>query len=198
MADIDTLIGVHLKPRCMRVRDWEDIVSDVVESNVNPEYWRAVAGTREHGVGEDLYLGHPDAGLYHLKTYAKNPFNVKGVGTQVARRLDDEIGSHLPEDSAARFAVQQPPRSEADAKKKARRIEETIRTHADAPTSPDALFDDLMAAIESPAYGPMDYDVSDRPAGLSELSTTFKDAENLLDTELETLIEEDEINKGFL
>lgn len=182
----------------MRVRDWEDIVSDVVESSVDPEYWRAVAGTRAGGVGEDLYLGHPNAGLYHLKTYAKNPFDVKGVGTQVARRLDDEIGSYLPEDTPARFAVQQPPQDEADAKLKARRIEETIRAHSDAPTTPDDLFDDLMDAIESPAYGPMEYDLSDRPDGLAELSSTFEEAEELLDAELEDLIAADEIDRGFL
>lgn len=182
----------------MRVRDWEDIVSDVVDSNGNPEGWRAIAGTRSQGVGEDLYLGHPQAGLYHLKTYAKNPFDVKGVGTQVARRLDDEIGAYLPDKTDARFAVQQPPRDADEAQSKARRIEETINAHADVPTTPDALFDDLMEAIESPAYGPMQYDLSDRPDSLRKLSKTFEDAEELLDAELETLIEADEINKGFL
>ena len=96
----------------MRVRDWQDVVRDVVDSGVDPEGWRAVAGDRSHGVGEDLYIGHPSAGVYQIKTYAKNPFQVRGVGSQVARRLDDEIGSYLPRESAGgRFAVQSPPRT---------------------------------------------------------------------------------------
>ena len=91
----------------MRVRDWDDIVADVVESGAEPEGWRAVAGDRANGLGEDLYLGHPNSGVFHLKTYAKNPFEVHGVGTQVARRLDDELGTFFPESSdTSRFAVQ--------------------------------------------------------------------------------------------
>lgn len=45
----------------MRVRDWQDIVSDVVDSDADPDDWRAVAGDRASGLGEDLYLGHPGA-----------------------------------------------------------------------------------------------------------------------------------------
>nr|WP_254663134.1 hypothetical protein [Haladaptatus sp. W1] len=108
--------------------------------------------------GEDLYLGHPNAGLYHLKTYAKNPYQVRGVGTHVARKLDDEIGSYLPEKDFrdGRFAVRnseekRPDENEMEAR--AKRVEETIKAHADAPTSGADLFDDVMEALESPASG---------------------------------------------
>jgi flagellar capping protein FliD len=30
-------------------------------------------------------------GAFQLKTYAKNPFQVEGVGAQVARSIDDEL-----------------------------------------------------------------------------------------------------------
>lgn len=181
----------------MRVREWRDIVEDVVDSDVDPEGWRAVAGTRAHGIGEDLYLGHADAGMYHLKTYAKNPFEVKGVGTQVARNLDDEIGSYLPQKTGGRFAVQPVPRDEQDAETKANRLEETIKAHADAPTTPGDLFDDMMEVLESPAYGPMEFDLDDRSEDLDELSTTFEDAEEVLEMEFEDLLEDDEIGRGF-
>lgn len=182
----------------MRVRDWQDIISDVIEQDVDPDGWQGVSGSRKRGVGEDLYLGHPRAGLFHLKTYAKNPYSVRGVGTQVARKLDDEIGEYLPDDSAARFAVQQAPSDESDAKTKAKRLEETVKAHASAPTSPDDLFTDMMEAIDSPAYGPMEFELSDRPDGLSSLSSTFEEAEDLLETEFEEIIEQDDINRGFL
>ena len=94
----------------MRVRDWEDVVEDVVSSSGHPDDWRAVAGDRASGVGEDLYLGHPSAGVFHLKTYAKNPYEVRGVGTQVARKVDDGLADFLPteDEAGGRFAVQQP------------------------------------------------------------------------------------------
>jgi len=183
----------------MRVRDWQDILEDVVERDADPEDWRAVAGDRKRGVGEDLYLAHPRAGLYALKTYAKNPYELRGVGSRVARNLDDEIGSYLPaEDTPSRFAVQSPPEDEDQAESVANRLETVVQTHADAPTRPQDFFDDVMDALESPAFGPMAYDQYDRPEELEGLADEFEDAENLLEAELEDLIEEDDVDRGFM
>ncbi|RQH01277.1 hypothetical protein [Natrarchaeobius oligotrophus] len=183
----------------MRIREWQDVLEDVTERNVDPEGWRAVAGDRSSGVGEDMYLAHPRAGVFVLKTYAKNPFEVRGVGTQVARNLDDEIGSFLPErDSGGRFAVQSPPEDADHAETVAKRLETVVETHADAPTTPQDFFDDVMDALESPAFGPMDYDQYDRPDELEELSDRFEETEELLNAELDDLIETDEVDRGFM
>ena len=182
----------------MRIREWRDIVEDVVEKDVDPEGWRAVGGTRGDGVGEDLYLGHPRGGVYHLKTYAKNPYEVRGVGTRVARKLDDEIGSFLPEEEAGgRFAVQNPPEDEDDAERKARHLKAVFEAHSDAPTTPDDFFDDVMDALDSPAFGPIDFDHYDRPDSADELSERFEEAEKLLNEELDDLIDDDEVGRGF-
>ncbi|WP_152041800.1 hypothetical protein [Salinigranum salinum] len=182
----------------MRVRDWKDILAEVSSESTEPSGWRAVAGQRQSGVGEDLYIGHPTQGVYQLKTYAKNPYEVKGVGTQVARKVDGDIEPLLPTpDEGGRFAVQRPPEDEDQAETMARRLEETVRVHAEAPTTPDDFFEDLMDAIESPAFGPMEYELSDRPERLDELSSTFEEAEELLDAELDDLVEDDEIGRGF-
>lgn len=181
----------------MRIRDWQDVLEDVIDSGAKPDDWRAIAGSRARGVGEDMYLGHPRAGVFQIKTYAKNPFEVKGVGTQVARKLDDEIGSYLPEDHGRNFAVQTPPEDEDDAQEKAKRLEETIRAHADAPTTPDALFEDVMEAIDSPAFGPLEYDFAQRPDSMDDLSESFEEAEQLLEAEFEDIVREDEVDRGF-
>lgn len=181
----------------MRVRDWQDVLADVVDSGADPDGWHAVAGDRRRGVGEDLFLGHPSAGVYHLKTYAKNPFEVEGVGARVARRIDDELDPLFPDDPDGRFGVQSPFDSEDDATHVAKQVEEVVRTHADAPTTPDALFDDVMEAVESPAFGPIDYDQFDRPGRLDDLAATFDEAEELLNAELDDLVDADEVGRGF-
>src|SRR6056297_1421061 len=182
----------------MRIREWDDIVEDVVEQDVDPEGWRAVGGTRSGGVGEDLYVGHPRGGVYLLKTYAKNPYEVRGVGTQVARKLDDEIGSFLPEeDTDGRFAVQQPPEDEDDAEETARHVEEVVKAHADAPTTPDDFFEDLMTSMDSPAFGPIDFDNYGRPDAADELSDRFEEAEQLPDAELDDLADEDDVGRAL-
>ena len=183
----------------MRVRDWREVVAEVIERDVDPMGWRAVGGARARGVGEDIYFGHPRAGLYHVKTYAKNPFEVRGVGARIARRLDDEIGSFLPEkEEAGRFAIQAGfEGNERDLERKANHLEETLKAHADAPTTEADLFDDVMNVLESPAYGPMTFDRYDRPDPLSGMTDAFEEAEELLDAELDDLIDDDGVGRGF-
>jgi hypothetical protein len=182
----------------MRVRDWQDILEEVVDSKADPDGWRAVAGDRREGLGEDLFIGHPRVGVFQLKTYAKNPYEVKGVGAEVARRIDDDLDPLFPDDSAGRFGVQRPVEDESEAEDTARRLEEVIRTHADAPTTGDALFEDVMEATDSPAFGPMEYDMTGRPEGLDGLSERFEEAEELLSAELDDLVEADDVDRGFM
>ena len=180
----------------MRVRDWQDILEDVVESNADAGQWRAVGGDRASGIGEDLYLGHPGAGVFQLKTYAKNPFEVRGVGSRVARRIDDELDPLFPEEGTGAFGVQRPAEDEADAEEKAGKLESVLEAHADAPTTPDALFEDVMDAVDSPAYGPMEFDQYDRPEAMDDLADTFEEAEELLEAEFDDVVEDD-VERGF-
>jgi len=180
----------------MRVRDWQDIIEDVMDSNADPGGWRAVGGDRAGGIGEDMYIGHPAAGVYQLKTYAKNPMSVQGVGSQVARKIDDDIDPLFPNEGTGVFGVQQGPADEDDAKEKAQNLETVLETHADAPTTPRALIEDMLDAMDSPAYGPMEYDQYDRPDRMDDLTDTFEEAEELLEAEFEDVIDED-VERGF-
>jgi len=194
----DTVIIVARKEPTMRVRDWQDILEDVTESKADPDDWRAIVGNRASGPGEDLYLGNPGVGLFQVKTYAKNPFQVKGVGARIDRGFDEDVGQFFPdEDGTGRFAVQEAPEDEDTAKQRAKRVEEVIEAHADAPTEPGHLFDDVMDALESPAFGPIDGDHRERPEDVDELTATFEDAEEALEAEFEDLIQDDEIDRGF-
>lgn len=181
----------------MRVRDWQEIMQEVVEADVEPNDWRAVVGPREGGIGEDLYLGHPRKGVYLLKSYPKNPFRVRGVGSRIARSIDDELDPILPAEATARFGVQQGVDDSETAERRAKRLQETVQTHADAPTTPDALFEDVMEAIESPAFGPLTVDSTTRTERIDSLAGTFDEAEQLLNNELEELLDQDEIGRGF-
>jgi hypothetical protein len=114
----------------MRFRDWQDSLDDVVESNAEPAGWRAVGGDRAGGIGEDLYVGHPRVGVFQLKTYAKNPYEVQGVGSKVARRIDDELDPLFPskDDSPGHFGVQQPVEDEDTAEELQARAEKGGKT----------------------------------------------------------------------
>lgn len=199
----------------MRVRAWQDILADVSESSADPAGWRAVAGDRRDGIGEDLYLGHPDAGVYQLKTYAKNPFEVQGVGTELARHVDDGIAplfpergpsergpadrgsAPFPERAGGRFGVQRGIDDEDDAERAAKRLSAVVDVHRDNPTTPGDFFEDVMDALDSPAYGPMEYDAYGRPDGLDDLADEFEEADRLLNADLEDLVDDDGVGRGF-
>jgi len=180
----------------MRVREWEDILEDVVESSADPSGWRAVGGDRASGIGEDIYIGHPSVGVFQLKTYARNPYEVQGVGSQVARRIDDGLESLFPEKGTGGFGVQQSVEDEDEAEAVAKNLETVLETHADAPTTPEALFEDVMDAVDSPAYGPMEFDHYHRPDRLDELTDTFEEAENVLEAEFEDIVD-NAVDRGF-
>ena len=182
----------------MRVRDWQDILEDVVDSRADAGDWRAVAGDRRGGPGEDMFLGHPSVGVFQLKTFAKNPYEVQGVGARVARSVDEDLDPLFPDgDSGGRFGVNDGVDDAEEATERATELETVLEAHADAPTTPNALFEDVMGALESPAYGPMDYDMYDRPTDLDSLSGTFEEAEDVLTTELDDLIEDSDVGRGF-
>lgn len=106
---------------------------------------------------------------------------------------DDGDGEATP----GRFAVQNPPEDESQAESMARRLEETVKVHADAPTTADDFFTDVMEALDSPAFGPMDYEFDARPDRLDDLSEEFTDADELLSSDLDDLIESDGVDRGF-
>jgi hypothetical protein len=54
-----------------------------------------------------------------------------------------------------------------------------------------------MEAVDSPAFGPMDYEFDDRPDALDDLAATFEDAEDVLEAEFEELVEDDGVGRGF-
>ncbi|AWB26316.1 hypothetical protein [Halococcoides cellulosivorans] len=180
----------------MRVRDWQDIMTDVVESSAEPQGWRAVGGDRRSGIGEDLYIGHPAVGVFQIKTYARNPYEVQGIGTQVARSVDDDIEPLFPEEGTGQFGVSPPIEDEKDAERTASKVEQVVKTHADAPTTPDAFFEDVMDAMDSPAYGPMEFDPRDRPEGVENFADTFEEAEEVLEMEFEDIVDEN-VDRGF-
>ena len=76
----------------MKIKSRNDILTDIIqESKNNPKGWKAVFGKDNDRFSSDCYICHPDIGIYLIKEYQKNPFNTKGIGTKIARSLDEDI-----------------------------------------------------------------------------------------------------------
>lgn len=76
----------------MQIKSREETLNDVLkESKKHPKGWIATFGKDNKHLSNDYYLFNPKVGIYLLKEYQKNPYMVKGVGSKIARRIDEDI-----------------------------------------------------------------------------------------------------------
>jgi len=76
----------------MRIKPRNQILQEIIdESKRHRRGWRAVFGRDHDRFSYDYYICHPQVGVYLLKEFHKNPYVIKGVGSKIARSIDDEI-----------------------------------------------------------------------------------------------------------
>lgn len=76
----------------MKIKSRNEILTDIInDSKKHPKGWMSTFGKDSKILSNDCYIFNPDVGVYLLKEYQKNPFQVKGIGTKIARHLDEDI-----------------------------------------------------------------------------------------------------------
>ena len=80
----------------MKIKPRNDILKDIIrEGKQHPNGWNAAFGKDSSSFSHDCYIFHPNIGIYLLKEYTKNPYEVKGVGSKLARHIDDDIEEQM-------------------------------------------------------------------------------------------------------
>lgn len=134
---------------------------------------------------------------FRLKIHLKDLRELRGVGTRVARQIDDDLAQLFQKSHDGRFAIQQPSEDDDHAVSITKRLEETVRVHAETPTEPEHIFKDGTEVVETPAHGPIADEFADRPDELNELTGTFGDTQSILNAELDELTERNDTDRGF-
>ncbi|PNX47226.1 MAG: hypothetical protein BV459_04855 [Thermoplasmata archaeon M11B2D] len=81
---------------CVKIKPRNDILKDIIrDGKKHPNGWHAAFGKDPSLFSHDCYIFHPHIGIYLLKEYNKNPFEVKGVGSKLARHIDDDIQEQM-------------------------------------------------------------------------------------------------------
>lgn len=89
----------------MKIKSRNEILTDVIrDAKKYPKNWKAIFGKDNERLSKDYYLCNPDIGIYLLKEYQKNPFEIKGVGGKIARHIDEEINNEITK-SANDFGI---------------------------------------------------------------------------------------------
>jgi len=80
----------------VKIKSRNDVLNDVIrDAKKFPTGWKALFGKDNERLSKDYYLFHPESGIYMLKEYQKNPFEVKGIGGKIARYIDNDIESEM-------------------------------------------------------------------------------------------------------
>lgn len=84
----------------MNIKSRKDILSDIIDDSAkHPTGWKAAIGKDHHTLSHDYYIFHPDVGCYLLKEYQKNPYTRKGLGSKIARQIDEDIEKTITKDA---------------------------------------------------------------------------------------------------
>lgn len=84
----------------MNIKSRNDILTDIIrDGKKHPKGWSAAFGNDLESFSHDCFIFHPSVGIYLLKEYNKNPYKVKGVGSKIARHIDDDIRDSITKHS---------------------------------------------------------------------------------------------------
>ena len=80
----------------VKLKSRNEVLNDVIRDGKKfPKDWKAVLGKDNKRLSKDYYIFNPDVGIYLLKEYEKNPFEVKGIGGKIARHVDEDIDAEV-------------------------------------------------------------------------------------------------------
>ena len=84
----------------MKIKSRTEILSDIIhDSERNPTGWKAAIGKDHQTLSHDYYIFNPNVGCYLLKEYQKNPYQRKGLGSKIARHIDEDIENTITKDA---------------------------------------------------------------------------------------------------
>jgi hypothetical protein len=84
----------------VKIKTRNDILKDIIrDGKTYPKGWNAAFGKDNETFSHDCYIFHPNIGIYLLKEYNKNPFEIKGVGSKLARHIDQDIQEQIQKKS---------------------------------------------------------------------------------------------------
>jgi hypothetical protein len=167
------------------IKSRNEILNDVIKDGKKyPDNWKAVFGIDKKRLSTDYYIFNPYAGIYLMKEYEKNPFEIKGIGGKIARRIDENIEADISK-KASDFGIIQ-----GDYQKIIKNLEKGIK--------PEKIFNaalkgkkDLGIKIPIKGHASTSKDV------FNNIHNTYIKEQSRIDKKLEKMANEDGLYKSY-
>jgi hypothetical protein len=80
----------------VKIKSRNAVLNDVIrDGKKHPKDWKAVFGKDNQRLSNDYYIFNPNIGIYLLKEYEKNPYEIKGIGGKISRHVDEDIEANV-------------------------------------------------------------------------------------------------------
>jgi hypothetical protein len=168
---------VKIKPR-------NEIFNDIIrDSKKHPTGWLAAIGKEEKSLSNDCYIFHKNSGIYCIKEYYKNPYELKGVGSKIARNIDDDI-QQIIDKNHGDFGIIQ-----GNIHKIMRNINNGIR--------PEKIVSEAIKGNDLGIKMPLKGKVSFSAKAFDALHSTFSDKQKKLDSRFDKIVTQDGIYTSY-
>jgi hypothetical protein len=167
------------------IKSRSEILTDIIRNGKkHPKNWKAVVGQDRQRLSKDFYIFNPNIGIYLMKEYQKNPYEVKGVGSKIARQVDEGIEADISKHSGD-FGILQ-----GDFRKILKNLEKGIK--------PEKIFNSAISGKND--YGvkiPVRGRASSSKPVFDSVHNEMKQKRKKLDSKFEELAKKDGLYKGY-
>jgi len=168
----------------VQVKSRNEILNDIIrESKKHPKGWIATFGKDSSLLSNDYYIVNPNVGVYLLKEYQKNPFQIKGIGTKIARHLDEEIEEKIHEKTGDFGIIQG-------------NIQKIIR-NIDKGIHPQKIFEEGLKGHDLGIKIPMKGKASTSKGSFTYMQKSFSLKQKKLNVKFEKMMSEDGIYNSY-
>ncbi|MFW6121492.1 MAG: hypothetical protein ACOC80_11415 [Petrotogales bacterium] len=168
----------------MKNKSRREILNDIIrDSKKFPKGWKAAFGKDNKLFSNDCYIFNPNIGIYVLKEYQKNPFHVAGIGTKIARHIDEDIEEKINRNSGSFGVIQG-------------NIHKIIK-NIDKGIHPQKIFEEGIKGNDLGITMPIKGKASTSENIFAHLKQTFTSKQKKLDEKFEKMATEDGLYSSY-
>ena len=168
----------------MKIKSRNETLNDIIrDSKKYPNGWKAAFGKDDLLFSHDYYIFNPNVGIYLLKEYHKNPYNVKGLGTKIARHIDQDIQEKISGKSGDFGIIQ------GNIKKIVKNIDRGVH--------PQKIFEEGLKGRDLGIKMPLKGKASTSKDAFNHLQATFSLKQKRLNSKFEKMVSDDGIYSSY-
>jgi len=168
----------------VKIKSRNEILDDIIkDSKKYPKGWKAAFGKDNNLFSHDCYIFNPNTGIYLIKEYQKNPFQAKGVGTKIARYIDEDIQEKIHEKSGDFGIIQG-------------NIQKIIK-NIDRGVHPQKIFEEGLKGHDLGIKVPVKGKASTSKDAFNYLQGAFSSKQKRLNSKFEKMVSDDGIYNSY-